>query len=112
MRTLVVLTLLACVSGFTPFLAQALQGGVVAGAYEDPCGDCPDDDGSDELPCSPNCSDCFCGPGSRVSPERKLLIAWQLPHVFTAMPESAPPSIRSSPQESPALDGLLRPPRA
>lgn len=114
-RTLVVLALVACVSGLAPFLTQALSGGVSAfltGSYEDPCADCPyDEGGPDALPCSPKCADCLCGPGSRVPPEPKLL-TWELPRELVAAPSSAPADSGLPPQESPALDGLLRPPRA
>ncbi len=115
-RRLLALALIAWVSGLVPFLTAALDQGVgslVAGAYEDPCGDCPDEQqpASDTAPCSPYCADCLCGPGARVAPTADRM-AWELPLPTAAeMLVGARPHVVGPPQD-PAVDGLLRPPRA
>ncbi len=115
-RRLVTFALIALVSGLVPFLTAALDQGVgalIAGVYEDPCGDCPDEreSSSEPAPCSPSCDDCLCGPGARVAPivER---VARHLPLPAAAeLLVSARPGVVGPPQD-PAADALLRPPRA
>lgn len=110
---LVVLALLAWVSGLAPFFAQAAHAAAdddTAVAYQDPCGGgCPDDD-EGELPCSPVCADCFCGPGTRLLSEPSP--AWELVRVLQAIPSAGRLSTTLTPPQDPAPDGLLRPPRA
>lgn len=114
LRRLCAIALIVGFSGVLPYAAPALEHGIgalMAGTYQDPCAGCPDDEESpSEVPCSPACDDCVCGPGSRIAPEPALVVL-TVPRVVSTT-VAAPLAYSAATPSGPALDGLLRPPKA
>lgn len=105
LRSAFVLALVISASGLAPAAVQAAN--AAAGVTD--C--CPqeNDPSSDELPCSPLCSDCACGVGLRIVPELHVSLVGQ-PAMSSLMVRAPTVADRQAPK-TPVLDGLLRPPR-
>lgn len=114
-RLLRLLTLFAVavwLSGVAPLVAQVASQGVsamVAGEWDEPCGDCPEDDDGEGEKCPPSCADCLCGVARLVvSVAQPLMLAPPMPFlVFESVIDDELAPARGSPPAS-----LFRPPIA